>query len=322
MESPQVLVVGSFNQDLTWNTPEFPKPGETVTGRFTSGPGGKGSNQAVAAARAGAATAFVGAIGRDPFGDALPAFYDGEGIRHHLAVKEDLPTGNAGIWVSGSGQNEIIVALGSNLALAPADVPDGLFDSARIVICQHESNLEINRYVFGRGRAAGAATFLNPAPMRDDFDPSILELVDIFAPNETEFAALINQMGFAPSGGFSEKDLGAMDAEALHGLCRKFGVPCMVVTLGSRGCFVSTESRSLLIPACKGIKVVDTTGAGDAFVGGFSAGYVRYGGDVFKAAAFGNATAALSVTKPGTAPSMPRKAEIEALKAKMESGEC
>ncbi len=310
MSTPQVVVVGSFNQDLTWTTLKFPRPGETITGRFKSGPGGKGSNQAVAAARAGAATAFVGAIGDDPFGHALPAFYDSEGIRHHLAVKDE-PTGNAGIWVESSGENEIIVALGANLVLESGDVPEGLIEDARIVLCQHESSLALNHDVFVRARDAGVATLLNPAPMREDFDPAILKLTDILVPNETEFIALAEILGAAS--GLTEDDMAAMNINDMHALCRKFDVPTVVVTLGSRGCLISSADGPKQIPVHSGITVVDTTGAGDAFVGGFAAGYCKSDGNIIEAAKFGNATAALSVTKPGTAPSMPQRAEIEKL---------
>lgn len=309
MTTPQVVVAGSFNQDLTWTTLHFPHPGETTTGRFRSGPGGKGSNQAVAAARAGALTAFIGAIGKDPFGDALPAFYDGEGIQHHLAVKNE-PTGNAGIWVESSGENEIIVALGANLLLDIDDVPEGLVENARIVLCQHESSLALNRDIFARARQSGVTTLLNTAPMREDFDPKVLEQTDILVPNETEFVTLVRLMGISDA--LSEEALIGIDIRELHTLCRRLGVPTVVITLGKRGCFISTAEEYRQIPAYTNVKVVDTTGAGDAFVGGFAAGYCRSEGDVFEAARFGNATAALSVTKAGTAPSMPCREEIEA----------
>ena len=143
---PAVVVVGSFNQDLTWRCAEFPAPGETIVGTFTTGPGGKGSNQAVAAARAGAATAFVGAFGADAFGRDAKAFLRAEGIRVH-AVRKKLPTGNAAIFVDAHGQNQIVVALGANAALAPRDVPAALLRAARVVVCQHETNLRLNTAV-------------------------------------------------------------------------------------------------------------------------------------------------------------------------------
>lgn len=304
--TPSIVVVGSFNQDLTWNCAAFPAPGETIVGRFTTGPGGKGSNQAVAAARAGGAVAFVGAVGGDAFGREAEAFLRGESIALHLARKK-LPTGNAAILVNRRGENQIIIALGANGALAPRDVPTSLLSRARVVVCQHETSLKVNAAVFRAARRAGVTTVLNPAPMRSDFDGRILGLTDVLIPNETEFVALVNRRNF------TEETLRAMSPANLHRLCRAFGVPTIILTLGSRGCFVSQHRGHLSIPAHRGIKVVDTTGAGDAFVGGFAAGLVRYEGNIAAAARFGNATAALSVTKPGTAPSMPRRGEVEKL---------
>lgn len=301
--NPQVVVVGSFNQDLTWRCDEFPAPGATIVGAFTTGPGGKGSNQAVAAARTGAATALVVALGDDSFGREAEIFLRTEKIAVHAARKK-LPTGNAAILVNRRGENQIIIALGANAALAPRDVPAALVRGARVVVCQHETNLALNTHVFRTARRAGVTTVLNPAPMRTDFDRAILAVTDILIPNETEFIALVKRPRF------DERALHALAPEELHRLCRTLGVPTVIVTLGARGCFVSERERHTFLPAHTGIKVVDTTGAGDAFVGGFAAGLVKFTGDVLAAAHFGNAVAALSVTRPGTAPSMPTAREI------------
>jgi ribokinase len=304
--NPTVIVVGSFNQDLTWTCPEFPAPGETIVGRFQSGPGGKGSNQAVAAARAGAATAFVGALGDDSFGRDAENFLRAEGITVHVARKK-LPTGNAAILVNRRGQNQIIVALGANEALAPRDIPAPLLRRARVVVCQHETNLTVNAHILRTARRASVTTVLNPAPMRPDFDARVLAHTDILIPNETEFVALVRRLDF------DEAALRALAPAALHALCRTLGVPTVIVTLGARGCFISERDRHTRLPAHSGLKVVDTTGAGDAFVGGFAAGLVRFPGDVILAARYGNATAGLSVTKRGTAPSMPTRRAVEQL---------
>ncbi len=296
---PPIVVVGSFVQDLTWHCAELPRAGETVVGRFVAGPGGKGSNQAVAAARAGVATCFVGALGRDAFADGARKFYRAEGITAHFVVKPPHATGTAAILVDRRGQNQIVVALGANAALAPRDVPPARLRGARVVVCQHETNLALNAHVFRTARRTGATTVLNPAPMRADFDARILELTDVLIPNETEFVALVRRPGF------DEAALHALAPAALHALCRTLGVPTVIVTLGARGCLVSQRERHTFIAAHPGLKVVDTTGAGDAFVGGFAAGLVKFSGDQLAAAHFASAVAALSVTKFGTAPSMP-----------------
>jgi ribokinase len=318
---PKVVVVGSFVQDLTWKCAEFPRAGETVIGRFVTGPGGKGSNQAVASGRAGAPTVFIGAVGGDVFADEAKKFYRSEGIAARFIVKPGHATGTAAILVNAAAENEILVALGASAHLKPGDVDPALIRGAKILICQHEASLRVNAHVFRLARHGGVATVLNPAPMRPDFDPSILKDTDVLIPNESEFVALV---GILPGcatlmrrkplmtrGALGESALRAADRENLHRVCRAIGVPNVIITLGRRGCFLSLADRGpMLIPGHTGLKVVDTTGAGDAFVGGFAAGFVQSRGDLVAAARHGNAVAALSVTRFGTAPSMPTAAEI------------
>lgn len=307
---PQVVVVGSFVQDLTWRCAAFPKAGETVVGNFITGPGGKGSNQAVACGRAGVPTLYVGAVGDDAFARDAQAFYRAEDIAAKFAKKTKLPTGTAAILVNTEGQNEIIVALGANALISKADIPVAALKSARVAVCQFESNLATTAFVLKTARAAGVTTVLNPAPMRTDFDRRMLKQVDILIPNETEFATLVASTPELGMSDFTDEKLHQLAPDALHTLVRKIGVPTVIVTLGSKGCFVSRPDGFEHIPAHTGIKVVDTTGAGDAFVGGFAAGLVKFNGDLAQAARFGNTVAALSVTKFGTAPSMPRANEI------------
>ena len=307
-----IVIVGSFNQDLTWYCGDFPKPGETSVGKFATGPGGKGSNQAVAAARTGIPTTFVGAIGNDVFGDAVRRFYEAEGINHQLVVYPDTPTGNAGIFVSESGENEIIVALGANLRLASEDIAESILKNAEIVVCQNEIRLETTSKILQRASRHGGTTVLNPAPLTPQFSPEYLDHVDILIPNETEFVQLSGQFENDSTTPVSESDLRELSGDALHKLCRRIGVDAVILTLGGKGCFVSTANSHQLIPAYRDIEVVDTTGAGDAFVGGFSSGMVQFDKDILKAAAYGNAVAALSATKHGTARAMPSKQEIDA----------
>jgi len=310
---PQVVVVGSFVQDLTWKCAAFPQTGETVVGTFVTGPGGKGSNQAVAAGRAGARTLFVGAVGRDVFAADAKKFYRSEGIGARFVEKPPHATGTAAILVNAVGQNEIVVALGANAALRPADVPAAALGSARVVVTQHETDLRTVASVLRTARRAGATTIHNPAPMRTDFDPALLRHVDILIPNETEFAALVNLLGVAPSENFAATELATLSPEEIHTLCRALDVPTVIITLGSKGVFVSQAGAAghAFIASHK-VKVVDTTGAGDAFCGGFAAGLVKFNGDLLAAARFGNAVAALSVTKFGTAPSMPTARAVAA----------
>ena len=318
---PQVVVVGSFVQDLMWKCTAFPGAGETIIGSFVTGPGGKGSNQAVASGRAGARTAFIGAVGDDVFAEGAARFHRAEGIDAHFVRKGGQPTGTAAILVNDAGQNEIVVALGASALLRPGDVDAALIRGAKIVVCQHEANLPVNAHVFRVARKAGVMTVLNPAPMRPDFDPAILRLTDVLIPNESEFvglvrrvprcAALVRGKDFRRRGPFCEETLSDLPFDSLHRLCRVLGVPTVIVTLGKRGCFLSqADGVHVAIKGHRGIKVIDTTGAGDAFVGGFAAGFVKSGGNAEAAARLGNAVAALSVTKLGTAPSMPSARDI------------
>jgi ribokinase len=309
---PEVVVVGSYVQDLTWRCAGFPRPGETVVGSFVSGPGGKGSNQAVAAARAGAPTVFVGAVGDDAFGAEARRFYRTEGIASRFAVKPRHATGTAGILVNEAGQNEIVVALGANAALARRDIDPRLIAGARVVVTQLEANLATAGHVLATAVRAGALAVLNPAPMRPDFDIRILRHVDVLIPNESEFTALVNRVPATGRRDFTEGELASLAPADLHALCGRLGVPVVIVTLGDRGCIVSRASGYTRIPAFP-VKAVDTTGAGDAFVGGFAAGLVRSGGNIEEAARYGSAVAALSVTRPGTAPSMPSARKAAAL---------
>lgn len=307
---PEVVVVGSIMQDLTLECAEFPRGGETIVGVLRTGQGGKGSNQAIACGRAGARTLFIGAMGFDAAADQAEQFYRAEKIGCRIARKSESPTGTAVILVNRAGQNEIVVAPGANARLAASDVPRAALLGAKVVVTQLEANLATTAHTLRAARAAGATTILNPAPMRADFDPAQLAHVDILIPNESEFVALVRQLQGSRRAGFTEAELHALSGEALHALCRTLRVPTIIVTLGSKGCFVSEPHRHFFLAAHRGLKVVDTTGAGDAFCGGFAAGLVRTGGDIAAAARFGTAVAALSITKPGAAEAMPAQHAI------------
>ena len=307
-----IVVTGSYVQDLTFTLPEFPTAGQTLIGEFQTGPGGKGSNQAVAAARTGVSTAFVGATGNDAFAQVAKDFHQGEGIDSRLALQQDHATGTAAILVNDRGENEIVVALGANNFLQPDNIPQELLEGAKILVSQLECNLEAANHALRLARSLQVTTLLNPAPMRDDFPPSMLESVDILVPNETEFAHLIRTRFPDEHPDFNEASIQELSAEQLHSLCREFGVATFIMTLGSKGCLVSTADRYFEVAPLDGIEVVDTTGAGDAFVGGLSSGLVQFDGDIEKAVRYGTVVAGLSVTKFGTAPAMPTRAEIDA----------
>ena len=305
----RVVIVGSFIQDLAFYTKSFPQPGESVVGDFRAGPGGKGFNQAVAATRAGAPTLFIGAVGRDVFGAGARKFAHEAGVLAHFVEKKKEPTGTAVVSINAAGQNQIIVALGANLTLHKQDVPLAPLQGAQVVVCQGESDFRTVAHVLRTARKADATTVLNPAPMRTEFDFDLLRHTEVLIPNEPEFCALMRALPRSGMRSLAPEDLSRLPADQMHSLCRALNVPIVIVTLGARGCFVSQPDVYTLISPHE-VDAVDTTGAGDAFVGGFAAGLVKFNRNVLEAAHFANAVAALAVTQHGTAAAMPTAREI------------
>jgi ribokinase len=303
-----ILVVGTYVQDLAFRCERAPQSGESVVGTFTTAAGGKGFNQAVAAHRAGVPTRFIGGVGRDGFAENARAFCREIGLRAHWIEKPRHATAAAAVVLDRVGQNRIVVALGAGAQLRPRDVDAAAIRAARVVVCQHETDPVVNAHVFRLARRAGVTTLLNPAPMRSGISAAMLADVDVLTPNETEFAALV--CALVPGRKkFTVNRLAGLHSAALHALCRQLPVPTVIVTLGARGVLVSQPHGHVFLCAHK-VRVVDTTGAGDAFNGGFAAGLVKFNHDVVAAARFGNTVAALSVTRPGAAPAMPTAREI------------
>lgn len=307
--SARVVIVGSYVQDLAIYVENFPRPGDSVLGELRPGSGGKGFNQAVAATRAGAPTLFIGAIGQDAAGAGAKDFARKAGVRAEFVVKKKEPTGTALIAVNAAGQNQIMVALGANLALHIRDVPVRPLMAADVVVCQAECDMKTTAHALRLAKRHGAITVFNPAPMHGKVDPAILRHVEVLIPNESEFVALVNRSSRSGMKNFTLEALHRLAPDRLHTLCRSFGVPILIVTLGSKGCFVSQPDVYARIQAHV-VDAVDTTGAGDAFVGGLAAGLVKFKKNVFEAAHFANAVAALAVTQHGTADSMPTAREI------------
>lgn len=305
----RVVIVGSFIQDLAFYTKSFPQPGDSVVGELRAGPGGKGFNQAVAATRAGTPTLFIGAVGRDAFGAGARKFAHEAGISAHFVEKKKEPTGTAVISINAAGQNQIIVALGANLTLHKQDVPLAPLKSAQVVVCQGENDFKTVAHVLRTARKAGATTVLNPAPMRGDFVFDLLRHTEVLVPNEPEFCALLRGLPRSGMRNLAPEDLSRLPGDQLHGLCRMFNVPIVIVTLGARGCFVSQPDVYTRISP-HDVDAIDTTGAGDAFVGGFATGLVKLNRNVLEAAHFANAVAALAVTRHGAAAAMPTAREI------------
>jgi len=301
-----VVILGIFVADLAFRSRRMPAEGETIAGSaFAMGPGGKGSNQAVAAARAGAQVTFVSRIGADAFGDIALATWRAEGIRARVARVEGEATGAAFIYVNETtGENAIIVVSSAAGGLSAADV-DAAADAiagARVFVTQLEQPLAAARRGLEIARAAGVTTIFNPAPA-GPVDDALFALCDYVVPNESEAAALT---GVVPSS--------LDDARRAGEILIARGAGAALITLGEKGALLCEPDRVLHVPAFRAGAVVETAGAGDAFVGGFAAALAG-GEDAAAAARLGAATAGISVTRPGTAPSMPRRAEIDALLA-------
>ncbi|MBK9124702.1 MAG: ribokinase [Chloroflexi bacterium] len=296
----KVVVVGSFNMDLTTTVDRMPRPGETVLGDvFTTGPGGKGSNQAIAAARLGAHVTFVGRIGTDAFGQAALAIWAQDGVdTRHIIRDPDHATGVAPIFVDKDGENMIVVALGANLALSPADV-DAAADAIRtadILLTGLEIPIETAAHALKIAKAAGVRTILNPAPAQPLTHDMLLS-ADVLTPNESELEVL--------------SGLAIDDVEQAAQLVKAHDNQHIVVTLGGQGAAYYGPGGHGVVPVFP-VSVVDTTGAGDAFNGGLAVA-LSDGLDMPEAVRFAGATAALCVTKRGTAASMPTRAEVDTL---------
>ncbi len=298
-----VVILGIFAADLGFHGKRLPVMGETLIGsKFGIGPGGKGSNQSVAAARAGAKTTFISRLGKDQFGDMARAMYQTEGITMKIGDSA-LSTGAAFIFVDEqTGNNAIIVVPGSagELSVKDIDANRDIITSAKIFMTQLEQPIPVAKHALEMARQAGATTILNTAPAAP-LDDAIYKLCSYVTPNESEATMLT---------GIEVKDI-ASATRAAEWFIGK-GVKSALITLGGKGSLLHDGNTATHIPVYSAGKVIDTTGAGDAFNGGFAAALAR-GDDPVKAAHFGSATAGISVTRPGTAPSMPKRAEIEAL---------
>ncbi len=297
----RVVVLGSSNTDMVVGVPHIPSVGETVLGSdMLVAAGGKGANQAVAAARLGAHVTFLGAVGDDDLGSKAVRGLGGEHIdTEHVRVVEGVPSGVALITVDTQGRNAIAVAPGANSRLSPEDVrsAQALIEESAVMLVQLEIPIDAVHEGLRVARAAGCRTVLNPAPVpAEGLQAEILRLVDVLTPNEGEASALVGMQGEASD----------LAQELLNR-----GVGAVVVTLGERGALVATPERQQTVPAHR-VNVLDTTAAGDAFNGGLAVALAE-GRDLFEAASFASAVAALSVTKRGAQPSMSTRDEVDRL---------
>ena len=296
----RVFVAGSINMDVVATADRHPRIGETVAGQAVLYfPGGKGANQAVAAAKLGAPTTLIGRVGKDAFGQELKAFLAAEGV--DLSFVKDTAeahTGTAVITIA-NADNTIVVVPGANAHVSPGDVAEPILAKGDVAVSQFEIPLPAVSAFFKRARAAGATTILNPAPAIA-FGADLLDLVDILVLNESE-------LGFLTGTELRDTDDHARFVDAARSL--KTGLDKIIcVTLGGRGVLALVNGEPLVIPG-RAVKAVDTTGAGDCFVGALAAQLA--GRKSFRDALdYANAAASLCVQRMGAAPSMPTMAEV------------
>ena len=303
MEEKPVVVVGAINVDLVAKAQRFPRAGETVVGdSFYRGFGGKGANQAVTIARMGVPVSFIGRVGDDAFGGEMIAHLRGQGVGvAHVRAVEDCSSGTAMIFVDSSAQNEIVVVQGANNRLLPGDIAaaeDTIKDAALVVVV-FDVPLDTVRETIRLAAKHGVPTIVNPAPaLPGHADTSFLQEVDVLVPNETEAEALTGISPGAPD--FAMNAAGAL---------REKGAKTSILTLGENGSMLADSGKVLHVPAYE-VEPVDTTAAGDAFIGGLAAGH-RFFADMRALVRFASAVAALAVTKKGAAASLPTREEVD-----------
>lgn len=299
----KVTIVGSINVDNILHIKKLPQPGETIAmTEFSKAAGGKGANQAVASSRADSKTVFVGRVGSDDNGRYMLNQFKDNGINiDHVAVTENQQTGQAYILLQESGQNSIIIQHGANFDVSASDVREAQdqIEDSDFVIAQFETPLDAIIEAFKIARNAGKATILNPAPARSDIPDELLKLTDLITPNETEAQSIT---------GIEVVDEASMKkaADKLH----EMGVKGVIITVGEKGSYVSYEDLEQIIPAFK-VKAVDTTAAGDTFIGALASELKPDLSNLKESIIYASKSSSFTVQKLGAFPSIPSRKIVE-----------
>lgn len=296
----KILVIGSLNVDMVVKVPHMPAAGETIlAGNMESVPGGKGANQAYAAGRLGARVTMFGAVGSDSYADIEKKSLASAGVDiSHLLVREGKSTGLAWITVNDEGDNSIVVIPGANATVSEQDIADNenLLRDCDIVLCQLEIPLKTVVYAAKRAKELGKTVILDPAPVPRKFPKELFSYVDIIKPNETEAAQLLGE----PVGNYEE----ASDK------LRAEGVKSVLITLGSKGAYINSESEGKHLMPVRQVPVVDTTAAGDSFTAALAV-RLAAGSSLVQAVRYANEVAAIVVTRKGAQTSIPNAEEVQ-----------
>ena len=298
--SNKILVIGSSNTDMTIKLKKIPKPGETVIGgKFSTAAGGKGANQAVAAARAGGNVTFIARVGSDVFGATAVEGFKNDGINVDFVIKDKAePSGVALIFVDDQGENSIAVASGANAALSPQDIENcsDIISKSDVLLMQLETPIETIKTAAKIAKNNNIKVILNPAPARE-LDKELLSNVSIFTPNEIEAEFFV---GFPIT---NEDDVKRAAKKMLE-----FGIETVIITMGPKGSIIVSNEITKKIPAFS-VEALDTTGAGDVFNGALAVG-LNEGMNISDAVVFASSASALSVTKIGAQTSAPFRVDI------------
>ncbi len=299
-----IVVAGSLNMDFVVQMKNLPQPGQTVPGwGFLMVPGGKGANQACAAGKLGGKTFMAGRVGDDVFGERLKESLEAAGVDTGNVLKTPgEPTGVALIFVQEGGQNQIVVAAGSNGLFQKKDVAgaSNAFQSGGFLLLQLESPLETVEAAAALGKSQGMVTVLDPAPARP-LSPSILKNIDILTPNESEALVLLNRQASSVS---------LDEAPEIASQLRRLGPKCIILKMGDKGAWLADEKTNRNFPSIQ-VDAVDATAAGDTFNGALAVA-LSEGKSMEEAIPFSNCAAAISVTRLGAQASIPSRAEVEA----------
>ena len=296
----KICIIGSIGYDLTTYMYQFPKAGETIVGKkFIQNPGGKGDNQAIAAARVGGDVTFIGAVGDDNYGELLKKSLEANKVKTHLKIVPNISSQIATILIDETGENRIVIVPGANNFVDKKQIDNnfGIIKECDIILMQLEIPMETVEYVIDKFYELNKILILNPAPGAELSD-NIIKKCTYLTPNENEIG-LITKMPYDTIDNIKLAAKSLIDKGAQN----------ILVTLGEKGAYLKNKDKDIIIPTMK-VKAVDTTGAGDCFNGVFAM-YLALGKSVIEAIKYANVASSISVTRPGTVPSLPYKEEVE-----------